>query len=91
MSPDTLLPNVKSDSTTKCSALEIINHIQKDFLEAQDNLIRAKILQSMQANKSHILTFPFRVGDHVIFPPYTGGIMMNLKCLAMYGQIHASS
>ena len=34
-------------------------------LEAHDNLARAKILQAAQSNKSHTLTFSFRIGDHV--------------------------
>jgi hypothetical protein len=45
------------------AAMEIINKLHEDTLEAQDNLTRAKISQSAQANKSRTLTFPFKVGD----------------------------
>ena len=36
-----------------------------DFLEAQDNLLRAKISQAANANKTRLLTFPFQVGQRV--------------------------
>jgi hypothetical protein len=45
--------------------MEIINKLHEDMLEAQDNLTRAKISQSAQANKSCTLTFPFKAGDRV--------------------------
>ena len=34
-------------------------------MEAQDNLLCAKISQAVQANKFHTLTFPFSVGGRV--------------------------
>jgi hypothetical protein len=34
-------------------------------MEAQDNLLRSKISQAAQANKSRTLTFPFSVGGRV--------------------------
>jgi len=36
-----------------------------DIMEAQDNLLKAKIVQSVQENKQHTLKFPFKIGDHV--------------------------
>jgi hypothetical protein len=45
--------------------MEIIKCIQKNTTKAQDNLFRAKILQSVQANKSHTLTFPSKDGKQV--------------------------
>jgi hypothetical protein len=34
-------------------------------MEAQDNLLKAKIAQSVQSNKHHSLSFPFAIGAHV--------------------------
>ena len=48
------------------SAQEIIANMRPTQLEAQDNLLEAKISQAFQANKSQSLTFPFKVGDQVI-------------------------
>lgn len=45
--------------------MEIIKHLHQDTHEAQDNLTWAKISQAVQTNKSHTLTFPFRVGEHI--------------------------
>ena len=45
----------------KC-ARETIEKLKMITMEAQDNLLRAKISQAMQANKSRELTFPFEIG-----------------------------
>ena len=45
---------------------EIIADMRPTQLEAQDNLLEARISQAFQANKSQNLSFPFKVGDQVI-------------------------
>ena len=60
-----LLPHFDPVDSGEIAAMEIINKLHVDTLEAQDNLTRAKISQSAQTNKSRTLTFPFKVGDHV--------------------------
>lgn len=47
------------------SAHEVICRLQSDVAEAQDNLLHAKISQSVEANKHHSPTFPFTIGSHV--------------------------
>lgn len=60
------LTTVAGDATpTDVLARQIIERMQTDTLEARDNLAKAKISQSYQANKTRTLTFPFRVGDRV--------------------------
>ena len=44
-------------------AWETISKFEVITMEAQDNLLWAKISQVMQVNKSHRLTFPFKVGE----------------------------
>ena len=44
-------------------ARETISKLEVIMMEAQDNLLWAKISQAMQTNKSHGLTFPFKVGE----------------------------
>jgi hypothetical protein len=52
-------------TSVELSATALIEHIQHDVWEAQDNMIKAKISQSQQANKHCILEFPFKIGEHV--------------------------
>jgi hypothetical protein len=40
--------------------------MQQTIAEAQDNLISTKITQAAQANKTWLLTFPFKVGKQVL-------------------------
>ena len=47
------------------SAYDVIKKLQNDVLEAQDNLLRTKISQSVEANKHCSLTFPFVIGSRV--------------------------
>src|SRR5271155_3622529 len=63
-----LLPALINDDECNISpsALALINTLTTDTAEAQDNLLKAKISQSIQVNKKHALTFPFRVGDHAL-------------------------
>ena len=44
---------------------ELIKKLEQISMEAQDNLLRAKISQAAQANKTRTLTFPFAVGGRV--------------------------
>lgn len=46
-------------------AHKLIKNIEIICMEAQDNLLRAKISQSAQVNKTHSLTFPFAIEGHV--------------------------
>ena len=46
-------------------AHNIIHQLHNDVSEAKDNLLRAKISQSIEANKHRSLTFPFVIGSHV--------------------------
>ena len=43
-------------------ARETIEKLEMITMEAQDNLLRGKISQAVQANKSRELTFPFEIG-----------------------------
>jgi hypothetical protein len=52
-------------TSAELSAKTIIDRIQHDVWEAQDNLFKAKISQSQQANKHRNTNFPFEVGQKV--------------------------
>jgi len=43
----------------------LIRKLEQMSMEAQDNLLRAKISQAAHANKSRTLTFPFAIGGRV--------------------------
>lgn len=60
-----ILPLPKDTSQEDISARDIIRQLHDDVSEAQDNLLRAKISQSVEANKHRSLTFPFAIGSHV--------------------------
>ena len=60
-----IVPPIEGEQD-EISAQEIIANMRPTQLEAQDNLLEAKISQACQANKSRTLTFPFKVGDRVI-------------------------
>jgi len=47
------------------TARQVAARIHFDFLEAQYNLLHAKISQAVHANKSRLLMFPFQVGQWV--------------------------
>ena len=47
------------------AAQTIIERLSHDIWEAQDNLLKAKISQARQANKTRLGTFPFEVGQCV--------------------------
>lgn len=59
------LPTDVISPSTDNTAVQVIKRIHFDFLEAQDNLLRAKISQAAHANKTRLLTFPFKVGQRV--------------------------
>ncbi|KAF9554976.1 hypothetical protein CPC08DRAFT_615322, partial [Agrocybe pediades] len=66
-SPRIIPPLVHSpveDSATE-SANEFLRRMEQISCEAQDNLLQAKILQSLQANKLRSSDFPFVIGDRV--------------------------
>jgi len=55
----------RDDTPEAQRAYELIRKLEQMSMEAQDNLLRAKISQAAQANKSRTLTFPFSVGGRV--------------------------
>ncbi|KIK06089.1 hypothetical protein K443DRAFT_90281 [Laccaria amethystina LaAM-08-1] len=60
-----LIPAKQSATTTDIDTWHVIHHLETDVLKAQDNLLKAKISQSFQANKHHSLNFPFSIGSQV--------------------------
>jgi len=60
-----LIPAKSSTTVCNVDAWHSIQQLEMDVLEAQDNLLRAKISQSTHANRNHILKFPFVIGSHV--------------------------
>ena len=60
-----LLPLPCNSTVKDISARDVILQLQTDVVEAQDNLLRAKITQSVEANKHRSLTFPFTIGSRV--------------------------
>jgi hypothetical protein len=57
--------STSASSPADIQATEIIKQLEITSMEAQDNLLRAKISQSVQTNKSRSLIFPFKIGDRV--------------------------
>jgi len=68
-SPHVIPPLVLAKSlatVTDIDAWHVIQKLELDVFEAQDNLFKAKLSQSIQANKNRTLTFPFvTVGSQV--------------------------
>ena len=60
-----ILPLHKDAAQEDISAHDIIRQLHNDVSEAKDNLLRAKISQSIEANKHRSLTFPFAMGSRV--------------------------
>jgi len=59
------LPPAEFQGPSSIAAQTVIDRWIHNVWEAQDNLLKAKISQARQANKSHIGAFPFEVGQHV--------------------------
>jgi len=60
-----LVPAKPSAMVTDIDAWHVIRKLETDVLEAQDNLLKAKILQSTQSNKHRTLKLPFKIGSCV--------------------------
>lgn len=60
-----LVPAKSNATVTDIDAWHVIRQLETDVFEVQDNLLRAKISQSVQSNKHRSLKFPFRVGSRV--------------------------
>jgi len=60
-----LVPAKPSATVADIDAWHVIWRLELDMLEVQDNLLKAKISQSLQANKQHLLSFPFSIGSRV--------------------------
>jgi len=56
-----LVPAKTSATVANIDAWHVIRHLETDVLEAQDNLLKAKISQSFQKNKHRTLKFPFSI------------------------------
>lgn len=59
------LPSETEITPVALSAKAVIERIQHDMWEAQDNMIKAKVSQALQANKHRLQEFPFKVGQRV--------------------------
>jgi len=67
-SPHIILPLVPATSSATVADVDtwhIIKCLEVDVMEVQDNLLKAKIAQSIQVNKHWTLSFPFTIGSHV--------------------------
>ncbi len=69
-SPLVIPPLVESDFTSEATspaqlARDTISRLKTDVMEAQDNILHAKVAQAAQANKSRTLTFPYTIGQRV--------------------------
>lgn len=60
-----LIPAKSNATVTDIDAWHVIQKLETDVLKAQDNLLKAKILQSTQTNKHRTLKSPFKIGSHV--------------------------
>jgi len=60
-----LVPAKSSATVADVDAWHVIRRLESDVMEAQDNLLKAKISQSIQSNKHRSLKFPFTVGSCV--------------------------
>lgn len=60
-----LVPAKFSATVTDIGMWHVIQHLEIDVLKAQDNLVKAKISQSFEANMYHTLKFAFSIGSHL--------------------------
>jgi len=60
-----LVPATSNTTVTNINAWHVIRKLETDVLEAQDNLLKAKILQLTQSNKHRTLKFLFKIGSRV--------------------------
>jgi len=60
-----LVPAKPSMTVMDIDTWNVIWKLESDVLEAQDNLLKAQILQSTQSNKHCTLKFPFKLGSRV--------------------------
>ena len=60
-----LVPAKSNTTVTDINAWHIIHQLEMDVFEAQDDVLRTKISQSVQSNKHRSLKFPFKVGSCV--------------------------
>ena len=60
-----IIPN-DGEGHEESSAREIVARMRPIQMEAQDNLLGAKVNQANQENQHRQLTFPFKIGDRVV-------------------------
>ena len=60
-----LVPAKSSSTVADIDAWHVIRKLETDVLEAQDNLLKAKLSQAVNANKHRTMSFPFTVGSRV--------------------------
>lgn len=58
-------PSTSENTPVALAAKAVIERIQHDVWEAQDNMIKAKVSQALQANKHRLQEFPFKIGQRV--------------------------
>ena len=58
-----LIPTKSSSTVADIDVWHVIRKLETDVFEAQDNLLKAKLLQAVNAKKHRTLTFPFTVGS----------------------------
>lgn len=63
--PPIVPPAELFDSDPSCIALDLANRLRDDVGEAQDNLLRSKVDQAIQANKHRAPDFDYNVGQRV--------------------------
>ena len=56
------MPAASSATVADIDVWYITCYLEVDVMEAQDNLLKAKIAQSVQANKHCTMNFPFKIG-----------------------------
>src|SRR5271168_1461946 len=61
------------------TAQSVIDRLEHDIWEAKDNMIKAKISQAQQANRSRLHGFPFEIGQRVASAPCIDAENMNQK------------
>ena len=66
--PARILPPIvpPDEDRTEPTASELIKQMQPIQMEAQDNLLTAKVRQAHQENAHRQLSFPFQIGDRVV-------------------------
>jgi hypothetical protein len=60
------LVSITANNIEDIGALEVIKKLEIDVVEAQDNLMTAKLSQTVYANESCTDDFPLKIGDRIL-------------------------